>query len=123
MSGALPSIAFPYAHDGRGQTAAASGDEHIRQLIEQVLFTSPGERVHRPTFGTGILQLVFAPASEQLVATTQLLVQSALQTWLGDIIDVADVAVATRDGTLSVRVSYVVRTTGNAAVAQFERTT
>jgi uncharacterized protein len=123
MSGALPSIAFPYAHDGRGRTAASSGDAHVRELIEQVLFTSPGERVHRPTFGTGILQLVFAPASEQLLATTQLLVQSALQTWLGDIISVSDVSVATSDGTLTVSVSYVVRASGNADVAQFERTT
>ena len=123
MSAGLPSIAFSYGHDGRGRTAASAGDDHIRQLIEQVLFTSPGERVHRPTFGTGILQLVFAPASEQLVATTQLLVQSALQTWLGDIINVSDVSVAVNDSTLSVSVSYVVRATGNADVAQFERAT
>jgi phage baseplate assembly protein W len=92
-------------------------------MIEQVIFTAPGERVNRPTFGSGILQLVFAPASEQLVATTRLLVQSALQTWLGDIIDVADVTVEAGDGTLRVSVSYIVRTTGNADVAQFERAT
>jgi phage baseplate assembly protein W len=120
---ALPSIAFPYAHEPGGRTAPAAGDDHIRQMIEQVIFTAPGERVNRPTFGSGILQLVFAPASEQLVATTRLLVQSALQTWLGDIIDVADVTVEAGDGTLRVSVSYIVRTTGNADVAQFERAT
>ena len=54
-------IDYPYRFDGRGRTAQTGADDHIRDLIEQVLFTSPGERVNRPTFGSGVLQLVFAP--------------------------------------------------------------
>ena len=50
---------FPYHFDSHGRTAAIDYDAHIRDLIEQVLFTAPGERVNRPDFGSGLLRLVF----------------------------------------------------------------
>ncbi len=81
-------IAYPFHIDGRGRVADAGGDDHIRQLIEQVLFTAPGERVNRPDFGSGLMQLVFAPNSDELATATQLLIQGALQQWLGDLIQV-----------------------------------
>ena len=70
------SVDFPFRFDGRGRTATTGDDEHVRDLIEQVLFTAPGERVNRPTFGSGLLQLVFAPNSDELAAATQLTVQA-----------------------------------------------
>ena len=76
-------ILFPYQFNTRGRTAEADEDRHIRDLIEQLLFCSPGERVNRPDFGTGLLQLVFAPNSPELAAATQLMIQGALQQWLG----------------------------------------
>jgi phage baseplate assembly protein W len=112
-------VDFPYHFDGRGRTAEAEGDAHIRDLIEQVLFTSPGERVNRPTFGCGLLQLVFAPNSDELAAATQYLVQGALQQWLGDLIQVEDVLVENEDSTLRVAVQYVVRRTQQREVARF----
>ena len=48
-------------------------DEHVRDLIEQLLFTSPGERVMRPDFGCGLLDLVFAPNSPELASTPRAL--------------------------------------------------
>lgn len=114
-------VDFPYNYDGRGHTADAGTDDHIRDLIEQVLFTSPGERVNRPTFGCGLMQLVFAPNSDELAAATQYLVQGALQQWLGDLIQVEDVAVETDDSALRVSVQYVVRRTQERALAQFAR--
>ena len=63
-------------------------DDHLRDLIEQVLFTSPGERVMRPDFGSGLLGLVFEPGGTELAATTQHLVQGALQRELGHLISV-----------------------------------
>ena len=81
---------FPYPIDTRGRTAQADDDDHIRDLIEKVLFTSPGERVNRPDFGSGLMQLVFAPNSDELAAATQFSVQGALQQWLGDLIEVQD---------------------------------
>jgi len=103
---------YPFAFDGRGRTAATGYEDHVRDLIEQVLFTTPGERVNRPTFGCGLLQLVFAPNSDTLAAATQLTVQAALQQWLGDLIDVDGVEVQNTDATLRVTVAYTLRRTG-----------
>jgi phage baseplate assembly protein W len=104
-------VAFPYRFDVRGRTAEAEGDQHIRDLIEQVLFTAPGERVNRPEFGCGLLQLVFAPNSAELVTASQLLIQGALQQNLGDLISLNDVEVEANDSTLTVIVQYTVRRT------------
>jgi uncharacterized protein len=114
-------IDYPYHFDQRKRTALTSEDEHIRDLIEQVLFTSPGERVNRPTFGTGLLQLVFEPNSELLARATQAVVQGALQQWLGDRILVEAVQVSSEDSTLQVVVQYVVRRTQQRQMAQFAR--
>lgn len=114
-------IDYPYHFDGRGRTAQTTTDDHIRDLIEQVLFTVPGERVNRPTFGTGLLQLVFAPNSDELATATQFLVQSGLQQWLGDLIQVEAVAVENVDSTLRLTVQYTVRRTQQRQVAQFSR--
>ena len=114
-------IDYPFHVDGRGRTARTGDDDHIRDLIEQVLFTAPGERVNRPTFGTGLLQLVFAPNSDELATAVQFLVQGALQQWLGDVIQVEAVGVASEESTLRVTVQYVVRRNQQRQVAQFAR--
>ncbi len=114
-------VDYPHHFDTRGRTAETGEDEHIRDLIEQVLFTSPGERVNRPTFGSGLLQLVFAPHSDALAAATQLTVQGALQQWLGELIVVEAVRVEARESTLEVTVRYQVRRTQERRVAEFTR--
>jgi phage baseplate assembly protein W len=115
-------IAFPYRVDGTGRTAAAENDDaHIRDLIEQVLFTVPGERVMRPDFGCGLLQLVFAPNNVALVATLQALVQGALQQTLGSRIRVDDVTAFSEDATLTVEVQYTVLRTQVTQSASFRR--
>jgi len=114
-------VDFPYGVDARGRTASTSEDEHVRDLIEQVLFTAPGERVNRPTFGSGLLQLVFAPNSDALAAATQLAVQAALQEWLADRIAVQDVTVEAIDSTLTATVVYADRVTQQSQTATFTR--
>ena len=114
-------IDYPYHFDGRGRTAETDQDEHIRDLIEELLFTSPGERVNRPDFGSGLLQLVFAPGGTELAAATQFLVQGGLQQWLGELIQVETVEVTAEDSTLRVLVQYVVRRTRERQLAQFAR--
>ena len=114
-------VDYPLHFDGLGRTAATTEEEHVRDLIEQVLFTSPGERVNRPTFGSGVLQLVFAPNGDALAAATQLTVQGALQQWLGDLIQVEAVAVESQDATLRVAVQYVLRRTQQRQVVQLTR--
>jgi Bacteriophage baseplate protein W len=114
-------IDYPFHLDSRGRTAATDQDAHIRDLIEQVLFTTPGERVNRPTFGSGLLQMVFAPNSPELATATQFLVQGALQQWLGELIQVESVQVESVDSTLRVTVVYLVRRDQQRRIAQFSR--
>jgi uncharacterized protein len=117
----MSEVDFPYGVDARGRTASTNEDEHVRDLIEQVLFTAPGERVNRPTFGSGLLQLVFAPNSDALAAATQLAVQAALQEWLADRIVVQDVTVDAIDSTLTATVIYADRVTQQSQTATFTR--
>lgn len=112
---------YPFCIDERGRTATVSEEEHIRQLVEQVLFTALGERVNRPTFGSGINQLVFAPNSEELATATQFLVQGALQQWLGNLIHVESVEARSEESTLQVSVRYVINRNGQRQVANFNR--
>ncbi len=102
-------LPFLFGFDRTGHTASTTDtDRHILDLIEQVLLTSPGERVNRPTFGTGGNQLVFQPNSDTLAMAQQKLIQAALQQWLSDLIQVRDVTVQTNDAQLTIIVSYTV---------------
>ncbi|RKH54935.1 hypothetical protein D7W81_37340 [Corallococcus aberystwythensis] len=115
-------VAFPYAVDLRGATTASgSYEDHVRDLIEQVLFTTPGERLNRPDFGSGLLQLVFAPAGEELLASTRLLLQSNLQRWLGELISVEGLEVSSEDARLAITLRYVVLSTGQRQQNRFVR--
>jgi phage baseplate assembly protein W len=114
-------IDFPYGFDGRGRTAETELEAHVRDLIEQLLLTAPGERVNRPTFGTGALQLVFAPNSDALAAALRLSIQAGLQEWLGDIVEVTDIEVDNADSTLRLEVRYVIRRTGETRTATIAR--
>lgn len=102
-------VDHPLHFDSRGRTASTTDEDYIRDLIELVLFTSPGERVNRPTFGCGVKQLVFAPNSEALAAATQVAIQGALQQWLGEVIEARAVDVSREDSSLRIRIEYLVR--------------
>jgi phage baseplate assembly protein W len=116
-------IDFPLSFDGRGRTAATADDGHIRDMIEEFLFTNSGERVNRPDFGSGLLQLVFAPNSPELAATLQVTIQAGLQRWLGDLIEVQKLEVTSEDSSLRVEVVYLIRRTQQEQTAQFTRAT
>lgn len=114
-------IAYPFELDGRGRVAQTAYEAHICQMIEQVLFTNPGERVNRPDFGCGILQLVFAPNSDELTTATQFLIEGALNTWLNDVILLEGVQVEHDDSRLIITIQYVVRLTQQRQVSRFAR--
>ena len=99
-------LAFPFSFDTTGRTAQASVAQHVNDMIELILLTSPGERVNLPTFGSGTAQLVFAPNSDVLAAAQQQAIQAGLQQWLPDLIRVNSVQVAAQDATLMVTVVY-----------------
>jgi phage baseplate assembly protein W len=106
MSAGPVHVGHPLRVTGRGRTALVDDEAYLRGLVEAVLFTRPGERVNRPDFGSGIDQLVFAPADGELAKATKALVQGALQRYLGDLLRVEDVAVEAVDSTLRVTVVY-----------------
>jgi phage baseplate assembly protein W len=102
-------IDYPFHIDGHGRTAATTDDDHIRDMIEQLLFTNPGERVNRPSFGSGLLQMVFEPNSTQLASALQFTLQASLQQLLANLIQLQGVQVTAQDNVLQVTVQYVVR--------------
>lgn len=107
----MTELDFPYGFDATGRTRSTDRDDHVRDLVEQVLFTAPGERVNRPDFGSGLLGLVFEPNGAALAAATRARVDAALQQWLAEVISVEAVAVRAEESTLEVTVAYVVRAT------------
>jgi phage baseplate assembly protein W len=115
-------INFPYQIRGNGRTDTTDRNDHVRDLIKQVLFTSPGERVNRPTFGCGLNQRVFEPNSFELISTLQFLVKGALQEWLSDVIDAEEVRIEIMDSTLQVYIQYTEIGILTSQEAVFERT-
>jgi len=114
-------IDFPFHFDRRGETARTGCADHVRDMIEELLFTDHGERVNRPDFGCGLRQLVFAENSPELAATVEFTARAALMQWLGDVIDIQTLDVTSDDATLTVTLSYALRATGDAQTATFTR--
>ena len=112
---------FPYHFDRRGRTAESDGGDHIRDLIEQVLFTIPGERPNRPTFGSDVSKMLFAPNNPAAAPAIQLAVQGALLQALGELIIINSVDVEAVESSLTVTVRYTVRTTQETQVMELTR--
>ena len=105
-------IDYPYRVGENGHTAGTEPAGHVRDMLEQLLFTRPGERVNRPEFGCGLLDLVFEPASSELAAVVQATTQAAVQRWLGDVLTAEAVEATSEDSTLRVRIAYRLVATG-----------
>jgi Bacteriophage baseplate protein W len=124
-------LAFPYRIDVDGGTAVLrspltshetpGGDRHLRDLIEQLLFTSPGERVMRPDFGSGLARLVFEPSGEALAVALQAQMQAVILMHLGDRLELDDLAVEADGGSLRITVAYRPLVDGRRRVETFER--
>ena len=114
---------YPFSISSTGGSALTTGPDHVRDLIEQILFTAPGERVNRPTFGTSVMQLVFAPNSAELAGALEYTLQSALQQWLSDLIAVEQVAVSSQELTIQVTIAYRLLPDGEVQQVSVERRT
>lgn len=112
-------LSFPVQPDAAGRAATVGRERHVREMIEQVLFTAPGERVMRPEFGCGLRELLFQPASGALAAATQQMVQGALMRWLEGVVTIQRVSVSVDDAALVVTVGYVVHGGGAQEVETF----
>src|SRR5258707_10797929 len=115
------SLDYPYLFDSRGRTAATDDEDHIRDMIEELLFTNPGERVNRPDFGSGLAQLIFGPNSPELATALQFTMQATIQRWLGDLIQLQSLEVTSEDSSLSILIQYVVRGKNQPQVALLTR--
>jgi uncharacterized protein len=105
-------IGYPFNFQSRGRTATVGEERHILNMIEELIFTSPGERVNRPTFGSGMLERVFEPNSLEQAAVLQVAMQAAVQKELGDLVQVQTLEVASEEETLRVTLNYTIRRTG-----------
>jgi len=115
------SFDYPYDIDHRGRTAATDYGDHVRDMIEQLLMTDPGERVNRPDFGGGLRQLVFAPNSPELAATLGFTLRAAIQLWLGDVLEIQALDVEAQESKLVISLTYVIRDTGEQRSDILER--
>jgi hypothetical protein len=115
-------IAYPLHIASNGRTAVSDSVQHINDMIQQVLFTIPGERVNLLTFGSGLSQAVFAPNGADYAATYQALIQGALQQWLGNLIRVQSLQVTSEDATLQLTLQYVILATQQQQTEQFNLT-
>jgi len=105
---------YPFGVGSAGVPKLTGTDDHMRDLILQVLFTIPGERVNLPEFGVGVQQLVFAPNGDMLRATAPFLISNNLQQWLGDRIDVNQVTINSQPGEeelVTIEITYTVKAT------------
>jgi phage baseplate assembly protein W len=117
----MMNLDVPFHIDERGRTALTTAALHVRDMLELMLFTHPGERVNRPTFGGGVRQLLFNCNSPELAAALKFSLQSNLQLWLSDVIELRDLTIASENSTLRIEVSFACRRTRQAQTAQFER--
>ncbi|MEH2002848.1 MAG: GPW/gp25 family protein [Nostoc sp.] len=121
MNNNIINLDFPLHFNSGGRTATTDDADHIRDLIEQLLFTNPGERVNRPDFGAGLLAMVFASNSPELAAALQYTIQASLQRWLSDLVEIQLLQVTSVDATLRIVVQYCVRRTREQRITTFER--
>jgi len=112
MNSSFTSIRYPFAIDaGLGRLAEETDyPSHVEQLIKEVLFTAPGERINRPDFGCGIKRLVFAPNDPVTASLAQVTIFQSLGRWLGNLIDVHDVVAATTNERLEIKIAYSLKT-------------
>ena len=108
MNSSFTSIRYPFSIDaGLGRLAEETNyAEHIEQLMKQVLFTAPGERINRPDFGCGIKRMVFAPNDPVTASLAQVTIFQSLKRWLGNVIDVQDVKAAAINERLEIKIAY-----------------
>ena len=124
MTTAFTSIKHPFAVDiGRGRIAEEElYPAHVEQMMFQVLFTAPGERLNRPDFGCGVKRLVFAPNSEVSASLAQVAIFQALTRWLGTAITINDVKALAIEERLEIQIAYTLKARGDRRYLNLEVT-
>ncbi len=114
-------LTFPFQIGALGVPRTTVPPDVIREQLIQLLFTLPGERVNRPSFGCGVQRLVFEGVSPEVVAATEYVVESAIQEHLRSLIDLERVRVTADEALLLIHVRFVVRASGERHDERFQR--
>jgi phage baseplate assembly protein W len=104
---------YPFRFGAQGGVAVIDdADRHLRDKVEAVLFTAPGERVNNPAFGVGLNRAVFDGLNELTIAALEFRISNAIRRDLGDeiLVDSVDVQSEPEAGTLVVRIAFRRRT-------------
>jgi len=106
-------LTFPFSV-GAGGAAVSDRRAHVREQIEQVLFTDPGERVFRPEFGAGIRAVIFEPNGSVLAEILRKRLTDSLGEALRGEVDPKSLQVELRqeDEKLFAVISYALATIG-----------
>ncbi len=115
-----PYMSFPLRIGDHG-AVVADRRSHVRQQIEQVLFTNPNERIFRPEFGAGLKQLVFEPNASVLWEITRKRISSSLGEALRGEVDpkCREVVVRGEGEKLLITVSYTLAAIGHGERHEF----
>ena len=76
-------LPFPLVLSPGGGLAVAGLHDSVRAMLEQILFTNPGERVNRPTFGVGVQRYIFAPNSPFIASEIRVALEENVYEHLG----------------------------------------
>lgn len=112
-------IDHPFHFDAAGRTAQTGWNDHVLDMICQFLLTHLSERVNRPDFGTPLARSCFAPNSKELGDVTQFLARAGLQRWLGDAIEIIELAALVEGAVLMLDLKYRIR--GEDVIRQDQR--
>ena len=117
------SLAFPFRIGDLGAPVTSPRTQAIRQQIDQVLFTMPGERVNRPTFGCGVQRLVFSGCSPEAAAAAEYIIRVNIQRFMSDVVklDAVQVTADVDAATLYIDVLYTLLETGEERAETFRR--
>ena len=99
-------------------TQSFTTDEQAVSNLKNLLLTRKGERYNLPNFGSGLLNLIFEPNTDELIQAIQDTIKEAVSFWL-PYIQIIDIDVTTGQGNatlvhqVNVSISFLVKPTGS----------
>jgi len=104
-------LAFPLRVDSRGGLALARREDDVREAIQIILGTAPGERPQRPEFGCGIHNHVFEAVDAYALGRLEQEIRIALDRWEPriDVVGVDFDLTGAGSGELLIEIAYALR--------------
>jgi phage baseplate assembly protein W len=114
-------LSFPFQVGDTGIPRVSGPGGILREQLELLLFTLPGERLRRPAFGCGVQRLVFEGASAEVVAAAEHTIRRGVRAEMDDLLVLDAVRVRADGPTLRIDILYTVRATGEERAESFRR--